>query len=71
VRSCFRRYVWKCVRDQNALMTQLGRVLSSVAFFEVLEWTAEDPDNQPMHPIWRLREGASWGWLVLWAQDPE
>jgi len=64
---CFRRYVWKCVRDQNALMTQLGRVLSSVAFFEVLEWTAEDQDKQPMHPIWRLREGASWGWLVLWA----
>lgn len=47
-------------------MTQLGRVLSSVAFFEVLEWTAEDQDKQPMHPIWRL-EGASWGWLVLLA----
>ena len=63
-----------CARYECFLMTKPSRALSLAAFVEVHERVAEDQDDQPMRPScakWRLRDGALWGWFVLWVKDPE
>jgi len=55
-------------------MTKPSRALSLAAVVEVVEWISEDQDDQPMLPScahWRLRDGALWGWFVLWVNDPD